>query len=781
MTSRTIHSSHWGTYYAVTDECGRLTGVEPAEFDRSPTDLYDNIPGSVHHRTRITRPAIRRGWLTNGPGPDTQRGDDSYVEVDWPALEKILSDELIRVYGSHGTRAVFGGSYGWSSAGRFHHAQSQVHRFLNALGGYVRSVNDYSTGASTVVMKHVVGADQDAVHATSMWREIHRHTDLIVSFGGLPMKNLFVSPGGNSSHDGADELLKLAAHHTDVVVFSPLRDDAHAEIAAQWHAIRPGTDCAVMLALAHEIVVNDLHDTEFLDRYTAGSARFIDYVLGAIDGEPKTPAWAQQQTGVAAGAITSLALRMARGNTLINVMWSLQRGEFGEQPPWMALALAALIGQIGKPGCGFAHGLGSMGDVGSNRLAIGEFPTLRQGTNQCDRIIPVSRITDMLLRPGERFDYNGGTYRYPEVKLAYWAGGNPFHHQQNLFRLQRAMQRLDTFVVHESYWTATAKHADIVVPSTISLERNDIGSSRRDFRIVAMKRALLPYAESRNDFDIFAAIARKVTGGDAFREGLTADEWVRRLYDDWAATVAGRFTPPAFDDFWQAGWVELPTVDAPTSFLADFVADPAGRPLHTPSGKIELFSAVVDAFGYAGTRGHPSWFPPAEIRDPQVKKDYPIALMANQPKTRLHSQLDVGETSQASKIAGREPVRINARDAADRGVADGDVVEIWSRYGTVLAGAHISEAIPRGVAQLSTGAWFDPVRLGDKTVCASGNPNALTSDASTSEFAQSSAGAYVNVNFTKYVGALPPLTAYQPPVFTEIGDGLASVDAKQAR
>ncbi|WP_155720371.1 molybdopterin-dependent oxidoreductase, partial [Streptococcus gallolyticus] len=85
-------------------------------------------------------------------------------------------------------------------------------------------------------------------------------------------------------------------------------------------------------------------------------------------------------------------------------------------------------------------------------------------------------------------------------RLAYWAGGNPFHHHQDLGRLAQAFQRLDTFVVHEIGWTATARHADIVLPCTMTLERDDIGASPTDDLMVAMQQVVPPYADARNDY-----------------------------------------------------------------------------------------------------------------------------------------------------------------------------------------------------------------------------------------------------------------------------------------
>lgn len=151
------HSAHWGVFQARLDQNGLV--VQPHPDDPDPNPIIENFPGALDHPARVAQPMARRGWLEHGPGPDARRGRDEFVAVSWSEVLDLLAAELARVKQDHGPQAIFGGSYGWSSAGRFHHAQSQVHRFLNtALGGYVRSVNSYSAGASGVILPHVMGA-----------------------------------------------------------------------------------------------------------------------------------------------------------------------------------------------------------------------------------------------------------------------------------------------------------------------------------------------------------------------------------------------------------------------------------------------------------------------------------------------------------------------------------------------------------------------------------------------------------------------------------------------
>ena len=164
--------------------------------------------------------------------------------------------------------------------GRFHHAQSQVHRFLNCLGGYVRHVNSYSLGTSTVLLPHVI-ADVNMLlnHATAK-SVIAEHSELVVAFGGLSPKNAAVSPGGVSRHNARGWMRDARARGCRFVSVSPLRDDTPPEAQAEWIAPRPGTDAALMLALAQVLDLDGLADTGFLDRYTVGYPRFARYLRG---------------------------------------------------------------------------------------------------------------------------------------------------------------------------------------------------------------------------------------------------------------------------------------------------------------------------------------------------------------------------------------------------------------------------------------------------------------------------------------------------------------------
>ncbi|MBJ7477873.1 molybdopterin-dependent oxidoreductase [Rhodococcus sp. (in: high G+C Gram-positive bacteria)] len=753
--------SHWGMFSAES-VAGEVTAVHPYEGDSNPSPMLGNLAGSVRSRSRVTGPAVRRGWLENGPGPSDRRGADEFVSVTWDELTELLARELRRVVDTHGNNAIFGGSYGWASAGRFHHAQSQIHRFLNQLGGYTKSVHSYSLGATGVIMPRVVGTHWKLFARSTSWDVIAKHSDLLVSFGGVPIKNTGVNAGGTSGHPTLGALDAFRARGGKIVSFSPLRDDVEGD--CEWIAPVPGTDVAIMLAVAFVLASEGLHDREFLNRFCVGYERFEDYLLGRADGVPKDPRWAQEISGVPAEFVTGLARRMASGRTLVTVTWSLQRIKHGEQAPWMGVTLAAMLGQFGLPGGGFGHGYGSMNEPGLAPVPY-PLPTFSQGVNPVSDFIPVAAISDLLLSPGEEFDYDGRRLTYPDIRLVYWAGGNPFHHHQDLPRLRRAFARPDTIVVHDPYWTPMARSADIVVPSTTSLERNDLSCTRNDPLLVAMQQVVPPFANSRDDYDTFADLASALGFGEQFTEGRSSQEWIEHLYDQWRPFVdADGGNTPTFEDFWSDGHYRMRTEDNLVLF-GDFREDPEKYPLSTPSGKIEIFSETIESFGYADCAGHPRWYEPDEWLGGPRASQFPLHLIANQPKTRLHSQLDHGAVSQASKIKGREPIRMHPDAAAARGVSAGDVVRVFNDRGACLAGVIVDSDLRSDVVQLSTGAWYDPLDPADPdSLCVHGNPNVLTPDIGTSSLSHGCTGQHVLVQIEKFGEVLPPVKAFDPPV-----------------
>ena len=710
--------------------------------------MLANLPAALRRQERIEQPLVRESWLESGPHRGVDRDRGRFVPVSWDRAIELLADELQRVKETHGPQAIYGGSYGWASAGRFHHAQSQLHRFLNALGGYVPAVGNYSHAAGSVILRHVIG-ETDISHGWASWREIASAADVIVSFGGFPLDNLSVAPGGISHHESLGWIRAAAQRKARFIAVSPVRSGAE-ELDGQldWLPITPGSDTALMLAVMHGLIVKGREARDFLATYCVGWPELRAYILGESDGTPKTAAWAAVRCGLKVARIEDLTETLIGRRVFVNVNWSVSRAPHGEQPVWAGLALACALGEVGQCGRGFGYGYCSMGDVGTGHGRY-RLPTLDLGVNPVTTGIPVARVTEMLLSPGSEFDYDGQRSCYPDIRLVYWAGGNPFHHQQDLNRFAAAMRRPETIVVHEPYWTATAQHADIVIPSSVALERNDIGGSSRDGWLIAMKRVVEPVAGVRTDFQVFSELADRLGCGRSFHEGKDEAQWLETLYESWrtAYEPTVRAQVPEFDEFWQRGRAQIPDDTADADVFAAFRSDPARHALATRSGRIELASAEIESFGYADCPGHPTWLGEDETRSGEGRSmAWPLHLVASQPRWRLHSQLEYGAASQQATVHGHNPLYIHPADAGARGIVSGDLVTVENGRGSCLAGAVVTEDVGKGVVQLWTGGRYEPYRRSNGGIaCLTGNPNVLTVDTCASRLSQGSAGAYARV------------------------------------
>ncbi|MEZ5235249.1 MAG: molybdopterin-dependent oxidoreductase [Acidimicrobiales bacterium] len=538
------------------------TGASPEAAAADPTRRRSDRACSTHdHPLRIRRPAARRGYLDEvesgrrrpEDAPDRRRGGEPFVELSWDDATALAAAELDRVRRDHGNQSIFAGSYGWASAGRFHYAQGQLYRFLNLLGGFTISRDSYSYAAAQVIVPHIVAPWFEVLGNHTSFEVLARHGRLLVALGGLPSKNQQVENGGTYRHQAPGGLRALRDAGVRILNVSPLRGDVDAELGADWLPILPGMDTALLLGIAHTLVDEGLHDEAFLQRCCSGVDRFLESLRGRDAG------WAATVCGIDAERIRQLARDLAAGPSMLSASWSLQRSEHGEQAYWATVAVAALLGQIGTPGGGFGLGYGSVNRVGSAEHSF-SLPRLPTGPNAVDAFIPVARITELLERPGEPFTYDGCTYHYPDIRLVYWCGGNPFHHHQDLGALVRAWQRPETVIVHEQVWNPLARHADLVLPISHTLERDDFGSSPLTGAIVAMPKVLDPPGEARSDHEAFAAIAAHLGLRDAFTDGLDIDGWLRRLWDTTRerAAAQGARRCPTSTSSGRAQWLPRP-------------------------------------------------------------------------------------------------------------------------------------------------------------------------------------------------------------------------------
>jgi biotin/methionine sulfoxide reductase len=749
-------ASHWGAFRMnVRDK--RLVGVSPFEHDPSPTPLIDAWTEMLTSPLRVDRPAVRKGWLQGDKG--SARGEDEYVNVGWDEALSLTSGELERVRQEYGNSAIFGGSYGWSSAGRLHHARTLTHRFLNLVGGFTGQTTNYSFGAAMAFLPRIAGTREAIGSNLTSWASICRETDILLAFGGIAKKNWEVLSGGFGVHRYPDAMQQLADSKAKVTNVSPNRGDV-ADGIADWVAIRPNSDAALVIALSHWVLVNGHCDQRALTSMTVGFDRYAAYLRGDVDGVKKDAAWAEALTGISTERIEALARSLPGRRVMLTAAWSLQRARHGEQIYWAIIALAAMLGQIGLPGGGFAFGYGSINGLGNPPYRT-PISGLSVGSNPVGISIPVARVADMLLGPGGSCRFDGRTITYPDIKLIYWAGGNPFHHHQDLNRLRQAFRRPDTVIVHEPFWTSTARHADIVLPATTPLERNDIAGSSRDAFILAMHQGVAPVGYARNDFDIFAELGERLGIGDAYSEGLSENDWLRHMWKNFRDNITGRgIVAPEFEEFWETGYFRMPEPESDYVMYERFRADPVSQPLDTPSGRFEIFSQAIAAMGDPEQPGHPVWNDPEEWLGGKRTGEYPLHLLTPQPATHLHSQLETSSHSQAGRIEGRAVVSINPIDAEARGIAERDRVRLFNDRGACIAHARITSDMRQGVVSMPTGMAFDP---NDSYLDRASNPNVLTRDIGTSRLGQGCSAQSCLIEIARDDGAAPALRMYDPP------------------
>lgn len=782
LTHAGLTATHWGNYYARKDENGNLR-ILPVDVDDEPSAIGQSLASIQDPRVRVAKPMVRLGYYKDRSRSDTtRRGKEPFVEVEWDEALAIAADALKAAKENGGNRGIYGGSYGWASAGRFHHAQSQVHRFLRTFGGYTDSVDTYSIAAAEVIVPHVLGMNAFVAGLESpTTQEVVEHCKRIVYFGGASTRNMQANPGGNGFHDANWHFDSIARAGIDVVNISPIRDDMRGTLKARWLPCRPNSDVAIMLGLLHTLIQDDLYDKDFVERYCVGFDKLADYVMGSLDGVPKDAAWAAGKSEIDAGEIKKLARLLSTERSLIAVSFAIQRAEHGEQTYWAAIALAAALGHMGLPGGGFLLGAG-VGKMNTMQRRILPFSVgaLPQGQNPVRDYIPLARVTEMLERPGGAFTYNGHNLLYPKIDLVYWVGGNPFHHHQDINRLRKAWANPKHVIVHEIAWTTTARFADIVLPCTAALEREDFAGGSLDNWLTPMQKVLEPYGESRSDYDIFTGIAEKLGLREEFTQGRSSDDWLHLLYDTTRTNASEvGIELPDFETFRDGPPIDLrPLFTDRELTIERFRAHPHAHPLATPSGKIELFSQKIADFGYADCVGHPAWFEKKEWLGNPLSKQYPFHLLSNQPYTRLHSQLDNGIVSQNSKVKEREPLRINPQDALAKGIKDGDLVRVFNSRGAFLAGAILSDALRPNVLQIATGAWYDFLDVEDPlSLEVHGNPNAVTNDIGTSSLAQGPSANSCLVDIEIYDKPRPPLNIFTPPKIiakTDVDAGTAA-------
>ena len=636
-----------------------------------------------------------------------ERGKGEFKRISWDEALDTVAGELKRIKEAYGPKAVLLHVYSGQSTGTLHGAYLTICQILRSFGGYTATWGGASAEGSVFASRATFGT-----LSTGHTRDDLVNSKLIILWGVNPATSVF---GTNTSFYLA--IAKEAGAR--IVVVDPRYTDSAAIFADEWIPIRPGTDTAMMSAMAYTMISERLHDQRFLDRYTVGFEQFRKYVMGEEDRVAKTPAWAEARTGIPARTIVELARRYAtrKPAALIPGM-APGRTAYGEQYHRMAATLAAMTGNIGIHGgnaAGFERGpVGPMVPPIAFDKTDATYEERLKALNIPQRLrssVHVTRIWDAVLK-GRAGGYSS------DIKMVYIAWANPLNQIPNINKGIEALKKLEFVVVHDQFMTATARFADIVLPVTTIWERNDFARPwLSGSYFLYLNKVIEPAGEVRSDIDIFRDLAARLGLPQPFA-GISEEDGIRMMVDG-MGDVVGEI--PDFQTFKREGVHKMKLSGPQLCFKAE-IEDPGKHPFPTLSGKIEIYSKVLAGLNNAEVPPVPKYVEPWEGPEDPLTEKYPLQLITVHVKPRAHSCF---ANNPWLKDIEPQSLSISAKDAQLRGIADGDSVRVFNDRGETIVQAAVSERIMPGVVSLGEGAWYQPDHQGRDRA---GSVNILTRD-----------------------------------------------------
>ena len=672
----------------------------------------------VYHPDRLKYPMRRIG----------ERGEGKFERISWDeALNEVASKmkEIKEKYGNSSILFIPGaGNQGML------HGPTPSGLILNQFGGYTRMWGAASYEGALFASMATYGTMM-----TGNAREDLLNSKLIIMWGWNPATTIW-DPGTPLMFAKARE------KGIKIVNIDPIFTDSAAIFAEQWIPIRPGTDAAMLSAMAYVIITEGLQDQNFIDKFTVGFDKYKAYITGEEDRIPKTPQWAEEITKVPAETIITLAKEYATNKpAALMAGWGPARTARGEQYSRAANVLCAITGNIGINGgyaSGFMRAYYSRETVSSSRKKTtgpvqqekkkkqDEKQTprgnpvdfrapprkdalykLRGGTNPASTRIHFNEYYDAILQ-GKK----GG---FPaDLKMAYITSENRLNQYSNVNKGIKALKSLEFIVVLEQFMTPTAKFADILLPVNTFMERNDIavpwlGSPY----YIYLNKTIDSLYESRTDVEICKELAIKL-GVNPGLLNLSEDQILRMF-------SSPRKDIKSYDEMKRDGFYKVKVDDSFVAFKEQ-IEDPKNNPFPTLSGKIEIYCEHMAELDIPNMPAIPKYLSHEEHYDAPLAKKYPLQLLTPHNKRRTHSSLNM-----IPWLKEVEPhmVWINPTDAESRGIENGDLVDTFNERGRVRIPANVTERVIPGVVVVYQGEWYDPNEEG---VDVGGCGNVLTKD-----------------------------------------------------
>lgn len=645
----------------------------------------------LYHPDRLKYPMKRVG----------KRGEGNFERISWDEALDTIAGHTKRIMEQYGPDAIYL-QYATGNAGKVAE-RVWMGRLMGLNGGYLSYYGSYSTACTQAATPYTYGTS-----STGSSREEWANARILILLGWNPAETIH---GTNTGY-----YLKQAKQAgAKIICIDPIYSNTAVALADQWIPIRPTTDSALLDAMAYVIITENLQAQQFLDQYCLGfdeahmppgipaGNSYKSYVLGQSgDDIAKTPAWAENVTGVPQDTIIQLARDYARlrPGALIEG-YGPQRHAYGEQVVRSGTVLAAMTGNVGVKG-GWAGGAGYQ--------ARANFVASIPVDNPSKARISVFCWPDAIMRGkgmGPELSVKGVPQLNSSIKLMFNLGGNCLvtQHADNngTAKILADESLLELLVVSEHFLTPSANFADILLPADNMYERDDIVTpwGWGDYAIY-MSKAVDTVFECRNGYDWISDLAERLGLKDKFTEGRTQEQWMRYLVEETAKKNPGF---PSYEE-WKASGVYRWEHQGPAIAFQKQIEDPLNNPFPTPSGKIEIFSPRLwDLKKPVEIPAVPKYVPAWEGPEDPLRETYPLQCIGHHYKRRVHSTFDnVGWMEEA----GRQEVWVNTLDAQEREVKNGDLIKVYNDRGVIVLPVKVTSRIMPGVVSVPQGAWWMP-------------------------------------------------------------------------